>query len=560
MFMTFLQNLGILLQLHTTKPCRLFASLPRVLSTLLPMEQSAGRRFKVLNAFTIVIMALGSLTYGYSASIISTTLVQPSFFTYFSLDQRSNANDIIGLMNSLYQAGGFFGTFTVSVCADRWGRRAGIAVPGVLVLVIGGLLAGSINLAMFIACRFLSGFGAYALASAIPLWMNEVVPAKNRGSLVAIHGASLIGGYCVAAWIGFGFWHLPPSNNWQWRAPLLLQCLPIAILLPCLLWLPESPRWLVIQGRDDEAGRILQRLHPSDEATKELQQIQRQSQIDAQLDSSYWAMLTKPSYRKRSIMGIITTVAVEFCGPIVINNYGPTIYKGLGFSGRKQFVYQGGWLTLALGGGLLSLFVIDAVPRPILLSGGITGSLTCLAVEAALIASYATSPASLAQPNQSALQAAVAMFYLYIVIFVATLAGTQFVYLGELFPTHLRAKGISLGVAGINLINVVFLQSAPTAFATIGWKYYLIFIIPGMAFAILIFFWFPDTRGVPLEEIAALFGDEVQQVDMSYEGEQTGSRQNSAYSPEDGEKTNEADNRLYHEHVEQHKTSRQGMA
>ncbi|OQV08484.1 hypothetical protein CLAIMM_12748 [Cladophialophora immunda] len=473
------------------------------------MGHPSQRQFKPINAFIIVVMALGSLGYGYSASVISTTLAQPSFYTYFNLSSRSNENDIIGLMNSLYQAGGFLGTFTVAFSADRWGRRAGIAIPSALVLIMGGLLAGSVNLAMFIACRFWAGWGSYALVSAIPVWMNEVVPAHNRGSLVAVHGASLLLGYCLAAWVGFGFWHLPATNNWQWRGPTLLQCLPVAILLPCLYWLPESPRWLVIQGRDDEASLILQKLHAPDEADQELLQIKAQAETEDRLDSSYWALFTKPSYRKRCILAFITTVSIQFCGPILINNYGPTIYKSLGFSVTKQLLYQCGWLTLAFGGGMLSLYVVDTMPRPVLFAGGITGSLVCLSVEAALVATYATSPESLAHPNKSALRAAVAMFYVYIIIFESTLDSGQFVYLGELFPTHLRAKGISFGIAGVNLINIVWLQVAPTAFSTIGWKFYLVLILPGMAFATLIFFWFPNTRGMHLEEVADLFGDEV---------------------------------------------------
>ena len=84
----------------------------------------------------------------------------------------------------------------------------------------------------------------------------------------------------------------------------------------------------------------------------------------------------------------------------------------------------------------------------------------------------------------------------------------QFSVLGEIFPFHLRAKGISLGVAGICLLNIVWLQAAPTALENIGWKYYLCFIIPSSIAAVLILVYWPDTNGLPLEEIARIFGDE----------------------------------------------------
>jgi Sugar (and other) transporter len=96
-----------------------------------------------------------------------------------------------------------------------------------------------------------------------------------------------------------------------------------------------------------------------------------------------------------------------------------------------------------------------------------------LIVEAALVAEFVPST------NQAALQAAVAMFFVFQVFYGLCLDGTQFVYLGEIFPTHLRAKGVCLGVAMISLMNIIWLQSAPTAFKVIQWKFYLCFIIPG---------------------------------------------------------------------------------
>jgi MFS family permease len=100
------------------------------------------------------------------------------------------------------------------------------------------------------------------------------------------------------------------------------------------------------------------------------------------------------------------------------------------------------------------------------------------------------------------------MLYIFQVPYSLCLDGTQFAYLGEIFPTHLRAKGVSLGVATISFTNIIWLQAAPTAFITIGWKFYLVFIIPGTIGAVIIWIWFPDTNGMPLEEVAALFGDE----------------------------------------------------
>lgn len=163
----------------------------------------------------------------------------------------------------------------------------------------------------------------------------------------------------------------------------------------------------------------------------------------------------------------------------------------------------------------MAVFVVDRFPRQKYMSFGVLGCMLTLIIEAALVANFVPST------NAAALKAAVAMFFIFQVFYGMCLDGTQFAYLGELFPTHLRAKGVCLGVSMISLMNVVWLQAAPTAFEKVGWKFYLAFIIPGSLGGILMWFVFPDTNGVPLEEVAAIFGDEdevaIHQADIEFD-------------------------------------------
>lgn len=377
------------------------------------MAQPSKRRFKAISMIFTALTGLGSMSYGYSAFVLSSTLAEPSFYHYMQLEDRSDANDLIGLTGSLFQAGGCLGALLVYVFADRWGRRAGIAFPAALSVFSAALLAGSVNIGMFIAFRFFAGAASCMIVCAVTLWISEVVPPNVRGSFVNVNGASILLGGVAAAWVGYGFSHLHPGdvNSKQWRAPLALGTLPALILLCCLYWLPESPRWLITQGRDDEAKQVLSRLESPEEAADEFLQIRAQIQHDSNLQSSYLSMITKPSYRKRTILAVLTTFSTQLTGPLVIVNYGALIYGQLGFDTNKQIIYQGGWILVGFAGGLISLFIVDLVSRPKLIAGGILGSLAMLAVEAALVATYATSPESLANPNKSALQAAVAVFY-----------------------------------------------------------------------------------------------------------------------------------------------------
>lgn len=371
------------------------------------------RRFKVINLIFTLIMGLGSMSYGYSATVVSTTLAQPSFIAYMGLDHRSNASELIGLTGSLFQVGGFIGTFFLSFFADRWGRRAGIAFPAALTVISYAVLAGSPNIGVFVAFRLFAGTAAYMIVSAVPLWISEVVPPNVRGTFVNINGVGILFGGVSAAWIGYGFSKYQPDdiNTTQWRAPLAFTCLPVVLLLCCLSFMPESPRWLIQQGRDAQAERVLHRLDTPEEAAHEFLQIRAQIHHDQNLDSSYMSLIKKVSYRKRAILGMLTTLSIQFTGPLVILSYGPIIYATLGFDTNQQLIYQGGWLLVGFGGALFSLIIVDLVTRPQLLAGGLVSSLIMLAVEAALVATYATTSKSLANPNESALKAAVAMFY-----------------------------------------------------------------------------------------------------------------------------------------------------
>jgi hypothetical protein len=133
---------------------------------------------------------------------------------------------------------------------------------------------------------------------------------------------------------------------------------------------------------------------------------------------------------------------------------------------------------------------------------GLSGCLASLIVECAIQARY------LGGTNKSALAAGVAMLYSYVFFYAFFLDGCSFWYVGEIFPSHLRANGFALAMASFCLGNIIWLGAAPTAFANIGWKYYLFFIIITAITTVVVYFKFPNTLNVPLEEVARLFGDD----------------------------------------------------
>ncbi|KIW55829.1 hypothetical protein PV05_04548 [Exophiala xenobiotica] len=474
------------------------------------LQHSTARQFRWYNVLMVLLMSLGSIEYGYNASIISTTLAQPSFISYFQLDKRSDATQLIATTNGLYYAGGFLAVWTVSWMSDRWGRKFAFVVSAFVNLVSAAGLTGSTHIATFIVFRSIAGAGAFMIVTAIPIWMNEVVPPKVRGIFVDCHNVGFLVGYNLATILGYAFYHLPPTNNWGWRGPMIFQALWVVILLPCIRWMPESPRWLMTQDRTEQAERVLARLHNPEEACVEAIQIRQSISAERHLVSSWWSMVSKPSYRKRTILASGMALSIHTSGILVVNNYGPTIYASLGFNTNKQLLFQLGWCFVALGTGFMSFFLIDRFPRPKLLAFGVGGCACCLTIVCGLIGRYASKEA-LQNPNQPALHAVIAMIYLLNCFYQLGLDGVQFAYLGEIFPTHLRAKGMVVGVATICAINILWLQLAPMAFKSIGYKFYMVFFIPGYICTAILWFLYPDTLGIPLEDIARIFGDHGEQ-------------------------------------------------
>ncbi|KAJ3549748.1 hypothetical protein NM208_g336 [Fusarium decemcellulare] len=457
----------------------------------------------------VTCMSIGSLSHGYTASIIGTTIGQPSFLEYMGPDLIQGKQ--LSLVVGMFYAGGFVGACITAPMADRIGRRWTTFIGALGALIFNGILAGSVNPNMFIAFRFLVGLASTILFSIIPVWITEIVPPEGRGILVDAHPILINLGYCIASYVGVGFYYVQ-GNNQQWRGPLAIGCLPSLLAVVSIPFMPESPRWLLMQGREEAASKIVQALHkdPSDSdheyATLEFAKMKEQIEVDRQLRVGFREMVMRPSYRKRLLVGGGLIFFLQASGALVINNYGVYLYAALGYDAEKQLHFQAGWVAVAAAVNWAAILIVDRLPRPWLITIGFAGCLATLIAEAAIQATF------LDTDNNNALRAGVAMLYVFVFFYGFFLDGSTFFYIGEIFPNHLRAYGMTFVMALLNLLNIVWQIAGQYAFENIGWKYYLPFIILTAFSVVVVPLTFPDTRNMPLEEIAALFGDPVATV------------------------------------------------
>lgn len=315
-------------------------------------------------------------------------------------------------------------------------------------------------------------------------------------------------GYCVANWIGYACSFA--KGNYTWRVPLALQCLPAGVLLIGIWWLPYSPRWLMQKGRFDEAYRVVKRLHGGyiddpEFYQREFDSMKEQIEYETNVVKPTWLeIITKASYRKRFIFGILIQSFVQLSGVNVINYYQTTMYKGLGITGRSVLFVSCWYGCMGPLANLICIFFVDKWGRKKPLGYLSLALGVDMIIFTALAAKY-----TMGELSTIGAGFAIAFIFLFSFIFSLGYNTIQFVFQTEIFPLHLRARGVAVASVSATIWNIVFNQASPSAFITASWKYYIVFICTNLVAGFVILGFFPETKGLSLEEMAILFGDDV---------------------------------------------------
>uniref|UniRef100_A0A8H8CJF8 Major facilitator superfamily (MFS) profile domain-containing protein n=1 Tax=Psilocybe cubensis TaxID=181762 RepID=A0A8H8CJF8_PSICU len=445
------------------------------------------------------------MTSGFDSSMMNGLQAVDSWDNFYN----SPRSTLLGVMSAMYSAGAIVALPLVPIVSDGFGRRWAITV-GSIIMIIGAILqTASQNFAMFVISRFILGIGIpFAIVGASSL-IGELGHPKERavlGSLFnAFYFADLSEGSITAAGVTLGTFQMP--SNWGWRIPSLLQVVPSCLQIFFMFFMPESPRWLVSKGRGDEAMAILVKYHAEGDANSEFvkaEYVQIETTLELEREESHvgWLdMLKTAGMRRRVLIGAFLGLATQWSGNGLTSYFLARILDTVGIhgNGAKNKVNLALSCWSFVNATILALTMSRFKRRVVYLTCTIS-LLLCFTGWTVASARYA------ADGSQGASRAVLAPCYN-----IAFNAMT-YTFLVEVFPFHIRSKGISVfqwfgRMAGFfnQFVNPIGIQRA-------GWKYYIRFYDSYcifLAFEVLfVFFLFPETSGRSLEELAFLYEDD----------------------------------------------------
>lgn len=316
-----------------------------------------------------------------------------------------------------------------------------------------------------------------------------------RGPDLSSIGVMFAVGYALSAWISFGVYFVSASgsaSSFPWRFPLVFQAVPAILLVLGSRWLPFSPRWLMQQGRVQEAEDVLQRLHArkdqqahghEEAVIKEFHQIRRQIELDNELHKAAgrFAIFKTAPNRRRVLVATILMWGNMFTGVLFVANYSIILFGELGLGGYMPLLLLAALLTMTFPGNILTALLVDRWGRRKFLLLGISGIVCALVLEAILLAEY------LGTTNRAGQRAGVFLVYLFTAFWCTCVDATMYLYLSEIFPTHIRGQGVAVGMFSYYCAAIIILVAGPVALDKISWKFLLVFIVPSALYIAAIY-------------------------------------------------------------------------
>jgi sugar porter (SP) family MFS transporter len=443
---------------------------------------TGNRRFVYLAA---VFAGLGGLLFGYDTGVISGA--QLFYATDFSLSK-----DAIEVMVAAGLAGAAAGALLGGRLADLFGRRT-LLIFTALIFAAGALVcASATSAAILFAGRIVVGLGIGLSSGTVPVYISEVSPADARGWTVSLFQLAITVGILLAYLVDYAFADI---RGWRWMFGLAV--VPAAIFALGMLFLPESPRWLVRRGRLETARAILSRIRNTSDVDSELHDIEISSQ-QAQ-EHGNWRDLLSPALRPALVVGIGLAVLQQVTGINTVIYYAPIIVQSAGIpSASGAILTTAGIGVVNVLMTIVSMWLIDRVGRRPLLLTGITGMIVTLGA-----LGWAFHSAS---AGGALAWLAVISIMIYVASFAISLGPIFWLLIAEIYPLKVRSSSEGLAATfnwGSNLVvSLTFLTLLRDIGAPRTFWLYALFAVGAWLFS---YYLVPETKGRTLEQIEAFW-------------------------------------------------------
>ncbi len=448
-------------------------------------------RYAIRVALTV---ALGGFLMGFDASVISgvVTFIEPEFdLTKIELGWSVASLTLTATLAMMVSG----------PLSDRLGRRPVLKIAALLFAVSALASAIAPSFIALVAARMLGGLGVGAALIIAPMYIAEIAPATMRGRMVSFNQLNIVIGISAAFFTNYMILRLGQLDlawadalrvgEWNWRWMLGVEALPAIFYLLALFAVPESPRWLVMRGRDDDARRVLGRVSNEAQAEADVAAVKESLRAEQSTERAALRELFRPSMRLVLVIGVSVAILQQATGINAVFFYAPMIFEQSGVGTDASFMQAVLVGLVNLGFTVLAILFIDRLGRRPLLGIGLTGIAVCM-----LLLSYGFSTDDM---NPKIILAGILGF---VASFAISLGPVMWVLFSELFPNQVRGLAISF-VGLINSAVSFFVQLVfPWELQSFGSSVtFLIYGLVAIVGLVLVMRLLPETKGKSLEEL-----------------------------------------------------------
>ncbi|KAI0342860.1 general substrate transporter [Trametopsis cervina] len=479
-----------------------------------------NRGIRLLNIYLFLPLLTAPIN-GFDSSLVNGLQILPAWQDYF---HHPNGKTL-GLISAAQVIGSIVALPITPYISDNAGRRPTLFIGSIIMLTGAILQTVAQNIGTFIGARGLIGFGLTFGLNAAPLLITELAYPTQRGKLTSIYNSSWYMGSIVSAWACFGAFNGANDSGWSWRVPTAVQMLAPFFQMILIWFIPESPRFLVSQGRESEASRILARFHANgaDERDPlimfEMAQIRHALKVEkeAARDTRWITLFSTPGNRKRMRIIIALAIFSQWSGNGLVSYYINLILEGVGItSPNTKAAINGGLQVWNLVAAMTGALLVDRWGRRTLFIISNAGMLFGKCPDFAL---WTITTALFNELHiTTAAKATLPFIFLFYLFYDIAYTPMLVAYTLEILPFNIRAKGFAV-MNFVVALTLAFNQFVnPWALDAIGWRYYLVYC--GWLIIELVFIVtnIVETKGRTLEETAALFDGEQCPQDLVYKG------------------------------------------